>query len=175
MLEKRVCLRPLRVHQEKEKFLLLQTSIAEFTHKILCDDGSYPLESNAFLCAPNNALIDGRVAFATPSLKPLLVFWQDRSSDVESKDGEVSVGDVQRWYQKAWTALGKFAEHFELCLFFASNRRLAFRGELEEGALATQLPKPLTRDSRGLPRLALPHIRASRASGTGPFGVSKTK
>jgi len=148
MLEKRVLLHPIRVHQEKKKFLVLPTSVAKFTNKVLCDDGSsYPLDiNNAFLCAPDNALIDGRVAFATTSstpsstttlTKPLLVFWQDKSTDVESKHGEVSVSDVKKWYHKAWTALEKFAAHYELCLFFASNRRLNLCDELEEEAWNT--------------------------------------
>jgi hypothetical protein len=87
------------------------------------------LLNNVFICAPNKALIDGRLALPSASLvetegKPIKVVCQLRFLDVRSEDPSVSVGEVAKWYTTTMKALSAYEGAFHLILLFVTNRRL---------------------------------------------------
>jgi hypothetical protein len=125
----RVRLRPLRHLHEVARFLVKKVDLVAVTSTVRCEEEKedVALVDGVFLAAKNNALFDGRFVLprAAPNIPHVAVFWQDKHSELLTKDGTVAFKGILEWYAEARcaTKLWRDAGHLVL-LFFVTNRRL---------------------------------------------------
>ena len=103
---------------------MLKTEKVNVVDEVECREGKFAVESGMFLAAKNNALFDGRFVCRQKE-NCVVIFWQDKHSEVDTKSDTVSATEIGSWHADAFcaTALWRTAGHV-VVLLYVTNRRL---------------------------------------------------
>jgi len=117
---------------QREMILVRTDSVAQCIDRITCDDNrSYSINETVVKCAKNTALIDGYFATAaTPagagssSAKPVLVVYQDKHSELDTRRAVVTGDNIRSWHASTVKAMQNWSDRYDLLYLYVTNRQL---------------------------------------------------